>query len=438
MEANMYTIWKVENKKDQIIMNKDGKYLVLKKPSDTSKEYRYDLSNGQFERINYYKTRDIKYTPVLASNITRWFTGCELITDDYEFARVVIFLSKYGYLRKYKNVVRFIEHLNDKNGRAFEEWDRIGIKFNDIERFFDEFRDGYYDDNYRYHYMTFSYRPSDFEKEKLNHIKKLGKLPSIKDLNQIYYNDLEDEKIIYNLKQIEKEPQYLGVFDVKRSYYSSNSDTINVLESKQKDYIKNNIISTIKRYNLDLNAFVDFLNRVKRTEAVTLDDLFNGRHYTDYLRMEYELKNEHKPSMVKYPKNFMSTFHLIKSEYNAKKERIDDDKFKRQCDFHRDLEYNDKKYQIVVPIHKKEIELEADELKHCVRSYISQVVNGSTLIVFCRNIRDLETPLVTIEVKKGYVTQAYGIHDSKPSDEVLDFIRKWSRLRDLKISWCWD
>ena len=66
------------------------------------------------------------------------------------------------------------------------------------------------------------------------------------------------------------------------------------------------------------------------------------------------------------------------------------------------------------------------------------MVNGSTLIVFCRNVRDLEKPLVTIEVKKGYITQAYGIHDSKPSDEVLDFIRKWARLRDLKISWCWD
>ena len=39
-------------------MNKDGKYLKLDKMSDTSKAFRYDLSNGEFERINYYKTKN--------------------------------------------------------------------------------------------------------------------------------------------------------------------------------------------------------------------------------------------------------------------------------------------------------------------------------------------------------------------------------------------
>lgn len=434
----MYTIWRIKNPKDKIMMNKEGKYLILNKPSDKSKSFRYDLSNSEFERINYYKTRDIKYTPVKVSNITRWFTGCELVTDDKQFARLVIFLSKFGRLRKYKSAVRFIEHLNHTNGRAFEEWDRIGVKFRDVEKFFEEYYDGDYDNPYKYHYLKFGYRPSDFDKEKLNYIKKLGKLSDIHELNRIYQTDFEDEKILHRLKNLEKQPKYMGVFDVKRSYYSSSSDTVNVLEDKYKVYTKENIISTIKRYNLDLNAFVDFLNRVKRTEAVTLDDLFNARHYSDYLRMEYELKDRHKPNMVKYPKNFMTTFHLIKSEYNAKREEIDEKKFKEQCDVFRNLEYKDNKYQIVVPVHKTEIEIEADELKHCVRSYISQVVNGKTLIVFCRDVKEVEKPLVTIEVKNGYVTQAYGEHDHRPSDEILDFIRKWSRIKKLTLSWCWD
>ena len=52
----MYTIWKVNNAKDKISMHKDGKYLILNKKSDESKSFRYDLSTGNFERINYYKT----------------------------------------------------------------------------------------------------------------------------------------------------------------------------------------------------------------------------------------------------------------------------------------------------------------------------------------------------------------------------------------------
>ena len=201
----VYTIWKIENKKDQIIMNKDGKYLIFDKPSDTSKSFRYDLSTGEFERINYYKTKDIKFTPVKVNNITRWFTGCELVTDDEQFARLVVFLSKYGNLRKYKSAVRFIEHLNDKNGRAFEEWDRIGIRFDDVERFFDDYRDGDYDDAYTYHYIVFRYRPTDFDKDKLNHIKKLGRLTSVNDLYKLYHTDLEDEQILYKLKELERQ-----------------------------------------------------------------------------------------------------------------------------------------------------------------------------------------------------------------------------------------
>lgn len=435
---NIYKIWKTYNAKYTIIMRKEGKYLTLDKPSDEGKSFRYDLSTGEFERINYYKTRDIKYTPVKVSNITRWFTNCELYTDDGQFARLVIFLSKFGRLRKYKSAVRFIEQLDDKNGRAFEEWDRIGIRFDDIEKFFKDYKEGYYDNPYKYHYLNFNYRPSDFDKEKLNYIKKLGRLPSIKELHRIYQTDFEDEKILYKLKEINKKPQYLDVFDVRRNYYASSGDTINVLENNYKQYIRDSMIGTIKRYNLNIEAFVDFVNRIKRTEAVTLDDLFNARHYTDYLRMEYELKDRHMLNMVKYPKHFLSTFHLTKSEYNAKKEVIDDKRFKEECDKHRELEYGDRKYQIVVPVHKSEIEVEADELKHCVRSYIRSVVEGNTLIVFCRDVKDIEKPLVTIEVRKGNVTQAYGEHDHKPSDEILEFIRKWSRIKKLKLSWCWD
>ena len=210
-------------------MNKNGRYLELDKMSDSSKAFRYDLSNGQFERINYYKTKDIKYTPVKVNNITRWFTNCELVTEDRQFARLVVFLSKYGRLRKYKSAVRFIEHLNDKNGRAFEEWDRIGIRFDDIEKFFEDYRNGYYDNSFNYHYMTFPYRPTDFDKEKLNHIKKIGSLKSINDLKRLHYTDLEHEQIICSLKELKKQPQYMGELDTKRSNYSRRADTINIL-----------------------------------------------------------------------------------------------------------------------------------------------------------------------------------------------------------------
>lgn len=81
---------------------------------------------------------------------------------------------------------------------------------------------------------------------------------------------------------------------------------------------------------------------------------------------------------------------------------------------------------------------EADCLKHCVRIYIPRVIEGSTLICFLRDNEQLEEPLVTIEVKDNHVTQAYGIYDSKPTDEQLDVMRRWARQHSLKLSWSWD
>lgn len=431
----------VGNPEDRIIMNKEGKYLILRKPTENERAFRYDLSTGKIERINYYKTIDTKYTPVSVKNITAWFKDGEIVTEDLHFARLVVFLSHDAKLRRYKSPIRFIQHLDAQNGRIFEEWDGTGVKFKDIERFFKDFKEGRYhynDGTKAYHNIYFRYRPSDFSKEKLNYIKELGELDSYKDLYNIYHESYENLIILRDLRKYEENPQYSDVFGVKRSYYSSDYDTVSILNDKYNNsYMRNNLLNSIKNYNLELEAFVRFLNRLRRTEGVTIDDLLNGNHYGDYLRMELALKHNVKPKMNKYPRNFMSVWHLTKKEYRYLREQIDEEAFKRQCDKFRELEYIDGKYQIVVPESKVEIEIEADELKHCVRSYIGSVVEGRTLIVFCRFKKDPEKPLVTIEVKNGYITQAYAINDTKPSDESLNFIRKWARKNNLKISWCW-
>ena len=142
--------------------------------------------------------------------------------------------------------------------------------------------------------------------------------------------------------------------------------------------------------------------------------------------------------MDKYPQHFLTTFHITKKEYAIRKQEFDEEDFREQCDKFRDLEQKFKKYSIVVPKQIADIEQEADELKHCVRMYIPQVVQGNTLICFLRNNENLDIPLITIEVKEGFITQAYGLHDSKPSEEQLDVLRSWAKKHSLKLSWAWD
>ena len=153
--------------------------------------------------------------------------------------------------------------------------------------------------------------------------------------------------------------------------------------------------------------------------------------------MEKVLKRHRLSKIDKYPKYFLSQFQITQAEYKVMKTKYSEEMFKAQCDMYRSLTAEYDKYQIVVPEATAEIENEADELKHCVRSYIQRVVDGETLIVFLRDNESPETPLVTIEVRNGEVIQAYGERDRKPEQDQLDTIRLWAKEKGLQLSWCW-
>ena len=201
--------------------------------------------------------------------------------------------------------------------------------------------------------------------------------------------------------------------------------------------IRRNIIRAINDYNLNIDSFCSFLLRAYNVEGLTLGDLFSTSHYNDYLKMEKAIKHNQMRKMNKYPSHFLSQFHILKKEYNAFKKEYDNALFKEQCDNFRYLEKKYKKYQIVVPEKINEIENEADELHHCVRTYIDRVIDGRTLICFLRDNENVDKPLVTIEVKNGEVTQAYGIYDGKPEEDAIETMRKWAHEKKLRLAWAW-
>ena len=81
-------IFKGADNSDVIEMSRNGKYINLKKDSEIDKKYyRFDLQKKLFERVNFYKTRDTKITPVNVKNITGWFKDCKIVTKDLHLVR---------------------------------------------------------------------------------------------------------------------------------------------------------------------------------------------------------------------------------------------------------------------------------------------------------------------------------------------------------------
>ena len=431
----------------EIIADKQGRYIYLTKKSDKDKEFRYDISTGTFERINHYKKGD-KITPVKTKNITRWFTDCSIFCTDKKFAKVVI-ANKYHHENyMYSSGVRFIEALSSSFARRYEAWLSLGIEITDVkeavEQCIKEDKEYYYNYNPRF-YKTIQYYPADLDKRMLKYIQQNMTEISLSMIEDYYMNP--DINLFLKMTEISQQNQFSEIFHYKKRVYQGYNQPYLYLDnnlfdlSVQLDFdgkrIRRNIIRAINDYNLNIDSLCSFLLRAYNVEGLTLNDLFSTSHYNDYLKMEKAIKHNQMRKMNKYPSHFLSQFHILKKEYNAFKKEYDNALFKEQCDNFRHLEKKYKKYQIVVPEKINEIENEADELHHCVRTYIDRVIDGRTLICFLRDNENVDEPLVTIEVKNGEVTQAYGIYDGKPEEDAIETMRKWAHEKKLRLAWAW-
>ena len=99
-------------------------------------------------------------------------------------------------------------------------------------------------------------------------------------------------------------------------------------------------------------------------------------------------------------------------------------------------EYTDGSYSILMPKNAIEIIREGRELQHCVgrAGYIQAMAAGRCTILFLRDNKDLNTPLITIEVRDGSIMQCYGFRDSYNKDPgIRDFVKEYASLHGLEI-----
>lgn len=446
-------IFEGTNPNEVIELSREGKYINLIKYGEEDKRYfRYNLQTEEFERINFYKTVPDKTTVVDVANITYWFSRARLITKDIHFGRLVVFAKNCYEFDRYSSPVRFVQQLGHPYIKNLEQWEALGVVIQDVEEFFGDklvhtsYYDGslvdnrkkIYEDKYVCrHNIYITYSPSDCSKEVLDFIKNRHTV-SINDLDEIvgYYNDGEFY-IHKQLSDLESTSEFEGIFTYKQSRWRGG-EYINILDSD--DYtarqIKHRVFEAIKNYSLEPEAFCRWIKKQQNIDKNDIEYLFEGNHYLDYLRCEYELKNGYKSKMVKYPDNFRTEFHKAQVEFEAEKGNFDEFKFSLQREHHKDLEHVGRKFCMIIPEHSDEIKNEANCLHHCVRTYIQPMTDGQTLIMFLRDKKAKDEPLITVEVKNGSVRQAYGDHDSKPKKEHLEYLRNWASKKNLRMA-CW-
>lgn len=422
-----------------IHMAHEGRYITLRKEEDEKKEFRYDLATGEFERVNHYKKGD-KVSRTKAANITAWFRDCTLITEDKKFGMLYAY-AKRSAPNRYKSHVRFIEMFATRKIQVMEQWLSLGIVFDKIEDAFNYMLgspscySSWRDDNEIYHL------PSEYNKELLQYVRKecekRGHV-SFKFINECYdhWNDGQYEVFKKIEAKIEAEPQYRPVFVVKR--YDWDDEYINLLHHESKSYLRNQIIQVIQNYNLDLDAFLEYCLYLNHVESVSIEKLMAD--YPDYLRRELHLKGGRMARMEKYPQTWLSATHKQQQEYQNLQhlERMEEngntEKFDNSIEANKHLEWEQDNYLIRMPTSAEDIRDEADQMHHCVATYIPQIEAGEKIVMFMRDKENPDKSLVTVEVIDGAITQAYAQRDTHPSIPCMVWLTKWAQEKDLRIT----
>ena len=168
--------------------------------------------------------------------------------------------------------------------------------------------------------------------------------------------------------------------------------------------------------------------------------------YADYLSACIELGLDMNEEKNRYPHDFKRWHDIRIDEYKTQKAILDENKrrefyqrFHNVAIKYAGLEYNKKAAYIAIIAQKpSDLIHEGEALKHCVGSmnYDQKFVREDSLIFFIRLKDSPLTPFVTVEYSpsKKTVLQCYGNKNSRPEEEVMNFInKKWLPYANRQI-----
>lgn len=155
----------------------------------------------------------------------------------------------------------------------------------------------------------------------------------------------------------------------------------------------------------------------------------NKESYADYAHACVFLGIDMTDTKNKYPADFDYWHNMRIDQYYAKTDSKMLGRMAEVACKYKTLQYSGM-YGVIIAKSKSDLEREGRLLHHCVgrMNYDVRVAEEKSLIFFVRKVEDLNIPYVTLEysLSQKKVVQCYGDHDSRPAQDVLDFVyNKW-------------
>ena len=189
------------------------------------------------------------------------------------------------------------------------------------------------------------------------------------------------------------------------------------------------------------------LHKLKR--YLNKQNIGHAQDYFDYtkwiLEMGYNMKNEYNL----FPRDFrkrhdeMSKIYI---KFRDKRHKEDIKKFncilrqmRKEVTKENPVNLQDKGLFIRLPYQIEELKTEGEKLRHCVGSYIDNVLKGETTIFFVRRTEKPDVPYYTLEWRNHRVVQCRGFDNDGMTPEVKEFVTVFAeqmKAYELQKGWC--
>lgn len=218
---------------------------------------------------------------------------------------------------------------------------------------------------------------------------------------------------IYN--KLCKQGVNLSIGEFKRFYdtYRKNMDVIFAL-------LQYTSLHKAERY---CNGFID-----RQYDLLTIMGIWK-----DYICFCRELGYDLKNSFVLFPKDLLVAHKLAyqdvlnrREQERRKKIQQEERRAKRLLKKYRNLyAWKDNRFAVVVPKDLLEIKEEGHTLHHCVATYTSRVADGTSIILFVRDLQSPDKPFYTMELQKNKIIQCRGYSNHVMTSEVQEFVKRY-------------
>ncbi len=154
--------------------------------------------------------------------------------------------------------------------------------------------------------------------------------------------------------------------------------------------------------------------------------------FVDWIRYLETQKEIYGKIEDKYPAHLKSSLKRLDYEYILRSKEIALKQWELAAEKMKELEFKDDMYMIKIPTCIEDLAHEASQQHNCVLDYFEKVERGEEQIVFLRKCEEEDKSLVTLEVLPGgRVGQVFRAFNTSPSEEEMEFIKKWAKAKGL-------